>query len=152
MMLWWFSRQEHSCPLRGPRSSFGKKLEEREEEGRPMRRPIVSSDLEIWDLSYTEPPMKHIHYLIWGPWHIYSRGLVSLASVREDAATPWESWNPKEWWGLVVWGWGGRDILFEMRLGWEEGMGWKGFRIRAGREWSLDSEKIWRMKINKLIN
>jgi hypothetical protein len=31
-----------------------------------------------------------------GPQHIYSRGLLGLDSVREDAPTPQETWGPRE--------------------------------------------------------
>jgi hypothetical protein len=33
--------------------------------------------------------------LIWGPWHIHSRGLPGLASVREEAPNPAETWSPR---------------------------------------------------------
>jgi hypothetical protein len=42
-----------------------------------------------------------IHQLIWAPQHIYSRGLLGLDSVEEDAPSPWETWGPREWGGLV---------------------------------------------------
>jgi hypothetical protein len=34
-----------------------------------------------------------IHQLIGSPWHIYSRGLPGLDSVREDAPNPPEIWT-----------------------------------------------------------
>jgi hypothetical protein len=45
-----------------------------------------------------------IHQLIWGPQHIYSRGLPGLGSVREDAPYIQETRSPREWSGLVGWG------------------------------------------------
>jgi hypothetical protein len=50
--------------------------------------------------------------VIWGPQHIYSRGLLGLDSVREDASNPQETWGSREWGGLVGWG-GNGDILLE---------------------------------------
>ena len=36
--------------------------------------------------------------------HIYSRGLLCLCSVREDAPNPQETGGPRKFRGLVVWG------------------------------------------------
>jgi hypothetical protein len=40
------------------------------------------------------------------PQHTYSRGLPGLGSVREDAPNPQETGGPKEFRGLMQWGWG----------------------------------------------
>jgi hypothetical protein len=48
-----------------------------------MGKPAVSTDLDSQDLSDTEPGSKQ--QLIREPWHIYSRGLPGLVSVRDDA-------------------------------------------------------------------
>jgi hypothetical protein len=50
---------------------------------------------------------------------MHSRGLPSLASVREEAANTQETWGPREWEGLVGWQWGG-DILLETEKEWDE--------------------------------
>jgi hypothetical protein len=47
-----------------PVAELGK---EAEEEGDPIGRPAVSTNLEPWDLSDAEPPTRPIHQLIWGP-------------------------------------------------------------------------------------
>jgi hypothetical protein len=41
------------------------------------------------------------HQLLWYPRHIYSRGLPGLASVREDAPNPRETWDPRDCRGLM---------------------------------------------------
>jgi len=47
----------------------------------------------------------------------YSRGLLGLGSVREDAPNPQETGRPRDWGGLVGWGAGVvGDILIE--IGW----------------------------------
>jgi hypothetical protein len=59
-----------------------------------------------------------IHQLIWGPQHTYSRGLLHLCSVKDDASNPQETEAPGSlevrWGGEEVWdvehskgGWGG---------------------------------------------
>jgi hypothetical protein len=45
------------------------------------------------------------------PQHIYSRGLLGLGSVREDAPNPQETEGPREFRGLESGE--GRDILIE---------------------------------------
>jgi hypothetical protein len=45
-----------------------------------------------------------IHQLIWDPQHIYSRGLLGLDSIREDAPNPQVTEGPRECGGLVVGG------------------------------------------------
>jgi hypothetical protein len=73
-----------------------KKLEEAEEESNPIGRPAVSINLDLRDLS----PLSHlsgsIHQLILGT-NTYSKGLLSLDSVREDAPNPQETWGPRKW-------------------------------------------------------
>jgi hypothetical protein len=46
--------------------------------------------------------------------HIYSRVLLGLGSVKEDALNSQETGGTREWKGLVRWVWGG-DIFVEMR-------------------------------------
>ena len=43
---------------------------------------------------------------------MFSSGRLGLGLVREDAPDPQDTGNPREWRGLVGWGWGG-DILME---------------------------------------
>jgi hypothetical protein len=40
-----------------------------------------------------------------------------LDSVKEDASNPQETWDPREWGGLVRWEWGKGNILLEMGRG-----------------------------------
>jgi hypothetical protein len=47
--------------------------------------------------------------LILAPQHTYSRGLLDLDSVREDAPNPQETGSPREIQGLVGWGLGVGD-------------------------------------------
>ena len=65
------------------------------------------------ELSETEPPTRQ-HKLVWDHRHIYSRGLLGLASVREDAPNPWETWGPESGEARRV----GRNIL--LKIGWGE--------------------------------
>jgi len=48
------------------------------------------------------------------PQQIYSRGLPSLGSVREDTPNPRETWGPRECGDVVS---GAGDILLETRSG-----------------------------------
>jgi hypothetical protein len=60
------------------------KLEKAEEEGDLIRRPIVSKNLDPWDLSDTEPPTRqHTPADLSPRTHIQQRTL-GLDSVRED--------------------------------------------------------------------
>lgn len=91
-----------------------------EEEGDPIRRPAVSPNLDSQHVSDTEPPARQ-HTLAGTsfplPRNIYSRGLPGLASVRGDAPNSWETWDFREWGGLL--GWGGVKTSF-WRQEWEE--------------------------------
>ena len=62
-------------------------MEEAEEEGDPVGRSAVSTNLEPRDLSDTEPPNRHHTPADMRPphTHIYSGGLLGLALEREDA-------------------------------------------------------------------
>ena len=122
----------HGWPLRGPTNSWlGQKqkltldhctevgdpyswIRIRIEEAEKENKPIVCRDLPE-----TEPPTRSIQELVWGPWHICTRGLPGLASVGEDMLN-WETWGPRERGGQVGCGstpseatgrrdWGGND-------------------------------------------
>jgi hypothetical protein len=83
------------------------KLEEVEEEGDPIGGPAVSiNPRDLSDLSHQPGSM------IWGPQHIYSRGLLGLDSMRGDATNPQEIWGHRDWEGLV--GGGGEEFLLEI--------------------------------------
>jgi hypothetical protein len=128
-------------------------LEEAEEEGQPHGK--TSS------LNWPRPPrsLRHlrcltrqqpgsIHQMIWGPQHIYSRGLPGLASVREDVPNPGETWDPREWEGLWSRGVGG-DTLLETGLGEDIWDGEQSGADQVGNEvWTVKMDK--RIKINKL--
>ena len=133
----------HDCSLKSPKSSWRssmqiftsnqwtevdepcgwirKRLEESEEEGDPIRRPTVSTNLDLWDLSDIEPQPGSIYQLILGPKHIYSREIPGLDSVKKDAPNPQEAQSPRECWSLVVLGqeeW--RHPLVEREEVWDE--------------------------------
>jgi len=96
----------HGCALRGPASSslrqiqilaanhwteFGNphgwirgRIKEAERESNPLGRPAVSTNPDPRELPETEPRTQNMHGPIQGPWHKYSNGLHSLASVGED--------------------------------------------------------------------
>ena len=57
------------------RSIHWLKLEEAEEEGNPIGRPAVSTNLNPKDLSKTGPPTRQHNQTIWGHQHIFSRRL-----------------------------------------------------------------------------
>jgi hypothetical protein len=64
-------------------------LEEVEDEGDPRGRPTVLTNLDLRDLSDTEPPIRqHILTGLEAFQHIYIRGLSDLASMREDVSSP----------------------------------------------------------------
>lgn len=69
---------------------------------------------------------------------MYSRGLPSLNSVREDAPNSGETWGPREWGGLIWWGWGG-DILLAGRCGmWNsQKVGWEGYKV-----WTVKKKRL----------
>ena len=92
-----------------------KRLEETEEEGNPIGRPAVSTNLDPWDLSDTEPPTRQHTLADMRSQHMYSRGLPALASVREDTPKPLDTWGPRESGGLLGYSWQGGDILFYRR-------------------------------------
>jgi hypothetical protein len=71
-------------------------LEEAEEEGDPIGRPAVSTNLGPQYLSNTGPlTRQHIPADMRLPQHIYSRGLLGLDSVRKDAPNPQENLRPQ---------------------------------------------------------
>ena len=68
------------------------KLEEAEEEGEPVERPAVSTNLDLPG-SLRHWTTNQEAYTRWyeAPHHIYSRGLPGLDSVREGAFNPQET-------------------------------------------------------------
>jgi hypothetical protein len=139
----------HDCPLKDPTSSWKSQMQifapnqwteaidpcswireklEAEEASYPVGGPAVST----WtpDISQTlDHQPGSIHQLIWGPQHIYSRGLLGLGSVKEVADNPQEIGGPREFRGL---GDGGRNTLMETG-GQEGGMRCGIIRGRTGR-------------------
>ena len=103
----------HDCPLKDPRSSWRSqmqlfasnqwteaaepcswirgKLEEAEEEGKPVRGLAVSTHLDTQDLSDTGPPTRKHTPSVMSVQHIYSRGLLILVLVREDVPNSQEN-------------------------------------------------------------
>lgn len=65
--------------------------------------PNSSSSKYLHLLSDTEPPTRQHTLADMRSPHIHSRGRPSLASVREDAPNPSETWDLGDWKGLVGW-------------------------------------------------
>ena len=87
-----------------------------------------------------------IHELIWGPQHIYNRGLPCLASVREDKPNPWETWGPREWGGLTGVEGMGTSSWGQVR----GGMWWGTVREQTRRGQQIDcKKKVIKQKWNK---
>jgi hypothetical protein len=78
------------------------RLEEDGEEGNPVGGPQISINLEPRDLSNTGLPTRyHLPADMRPPTYIYSRGLLGLGSVKEDAPNPQETGGPRVFRGLV---------------------------------------------------
>jgi len=124
-----------------PSGWIREKLEEAKEEANPIGGPAVSINPDPWDLSALHHQPGSIHQLIRGPWHIYSRGLPSLGSVREDAPNPQETEGPRKFRGLAGW------------VEWWHPSGDKELGRRYGmwNSWKVDREgnKIWSVKKEK---
>jgi hypothetical protein len=88
---------------------------EEAEQGNSIGKPAVSTNLDHWDLSDTEPPTRQHTLNDMRSQHMYSRGLPALASVREDTPKPLDTWGPRESGGLLGYSWQGGDILFYRR-------------------------------------
>jgi hypothetical protein len=54
----------------------------------PIGRTTISSNPDISEHPETKPPTKNIHCMAHDIWHIYSRGLPFLVSVRENVVNP----------------------------------------------------------------
>ena len=63
-------------------------MEGAEEEGNPIVRPAVSTDLDLQDLSDTEPLIRQHTLADVRPHHIYRRGLPDMSSVKEVTPNP----------------------------------------------------------------
>jgi hypothetical protein len=74
------------------------KLEEVEEKGIPVEGPAVSICTPKISQTLDHQPGS-IYQLIWGPQHIYSRGLQGLGLVKDDTPNPQETGGPKEFKG-----------------------------------------------------
>jgi hypothetical protein len=75
---------------------------EAEKKDNPVGGPAVS----IWtpEISLTlDHQTFGIFQLIWGPQHMYSRGLLGLCSFRDDAPNPQETVGPREFRGEMGW-------------------------------------------------
>jgi hypothetical protein len=82
---------KHWTEVRDPYGRIGGKSEGTEGDGNPIDRPTVSTNLDCWELSETEPLIKEHKEAGPRPWHICSRELPSLASVGEDVPNPVEA-------------------------------------------------------------
>jgi hypothetical protein len=113
----------------------------------PIRRPAVSTSLKP-EISQT---LSHqpgsIHQPIWRPQHIYCRGLLSMALVKEDTPNPQETWGSREWGYLMGWRWG----EWEHPLGdwraelWNEE--WSGGWLGGDSSWILKEDSIIKIVI-----
>ena len=114
------------------------RLEEVEEEGDPIGRPAVSTNLDPRDLSDTEPPTRQHTLAGLRPQthtYMYRGGLPGLDSMGEDAPNPRETWGPREWGGL-----GGGISTWRQSGG---GMEWgnvKGRTQDAGNVWIVKTK------------
>jgi hypothetical protein len=100
------------------------RLEEAEKEGDHVGGKTVSINAGPWDYLDTESPTKQYTPADMRPQHIYSRGLLGLGWVRENALNPQESGGPREFRGLVGCGIGGRGgYIFMETITWGGGMG-----------------------------
>ena len=61
----------------------------------PTGRTTISINVDPSELPETKPP-KSIHGMVYGPWHICSRGLPCLASVRDSVPNSVEICCPME--------------------------------------------------------
>ena len=90
------------------------RLEEAEKDY-PIGRPAVSNNLDPQNFSDTELPTRQHRLADMRPRHTGSIGLPGMASVRGGAPNPLETWGPRMWGGLVVWGLRGGAILLNSR-------------------------------------
>jgi hypothetical protein len=74
-----------------PMEELGEVLKEPKGDGNPVGRPTLSTNPDLWELPESKPPIKNIHGLVYGPWHICNRGLPFLSSVGDDAPNPLET-------------------------------------------------------------
>jgi hypothetical protein len=120
------------------------KLEEAEEEGDPMERPAVLTNLNPHNLSDMEPPTRqhtqadmstppHTHT------HTYMRGPLVLDSVRASALNPWETWGLVEWGGVVVVGHPLGDV-------WWRQMGERRCGMWNSQRVDQEGDKVWTAK------
>jgi hypothetical protein len=79
-----------------PYSWIRESLKEAEKKGDPAGGPAVSINLNPQNLSNTGSSTRHHTQVIWGPQHTYSRGLLCLASVKDDTPNPQETGGPRE--------------------------------------------------------
>jgi hypothetical protein len=93
--------------------------------GDPLGGPAVSINLDPMIFQTLDHLLGHIHQVIWGPKHIYSRRLPSLGSVREYAPNPQETRGPRAFW-------------MSSQLGLKAGRGWGYFwRHGVGRRYGI---------------
>jgi hypothetical protein len=116
-------RVEPSCWIRG-------RLMEAEEKGR--RTNSLSLDPEIFQT--LDHQTVSAHQLIWGPQHIYSRGLLGWCSFGDDASNPQETGGPREFRVQVGWGMGAST--------WRQGVGskyemWSSWRMGGGIKYGV---------------
>jgi hypothetical protein len=99
------------------------RLEEAKEEGNPIGRPAISTNMDPWDLSDTEPPnMKHTWTGLRPPWYINIKGLTGLTSMGKYVPNPWKTGGPRE---LGVLAEGGTSSWRWGRKNWDEKL-WEG--------------------------
>jgi hypothetical protein len=111
------------------------KLEEAEEEGNPVGQPAVSTWIPEISQTLDHQPGS-IHQLIWGPQHIYNKGLLDLGSVREDDS---RNWRPQGVGSIVGLGVG-------VSSWWRQGLRRRGYRMWNSQRVDWEGDKIWSVK------
>jgi hypothetical protein len=81
-----------------------RKLEEDEKEGNPVGGQVVIINLDPRDLSDTGPPNSQHIPAEMRPQHVYSRGLLGLGLLSDDAPDPQEPGGYRKFKGLLGWG------------------------------------------------
>jgi hypothetical protein len=84
--------------VRDPNGRVRGRIEGAEEDGNPIGRPTVPTNLDPWESRRLSHQPKSMNGLVWGPRHICSRELLCLASVGENVPNPVEDvpWCPRK--------------------------------------------------------
>ena len=100
----------------------------------------VSTDLDPEISQTLSQHPDSLQQLIWGPCHIYNKGLLGLASMRGDMPNLQDTWDPREWRGLA--GWNSVEWGYLLGDGGEEEWDREQSGGRPGMRWRLDCKSI----------